>query len=73
MMIPEEQPFFFFTAIVIEHSASNSPPLRRGVNMQGKLENEVTVMQSGEIMVCVRKSQTLEIFPSLTHSLPEGE
>lgn len=41
--------------------------------MQGKLENEVTVMQSGEIMDCVRKRQTLESFPSLTHSLPEGE
>lgn len=41
--------------------------------MQCKLEKEATVMQSGEIIDCARKTQTLESFPSLMHSLPEGK
>lgn len=41
--------------------------------MHCKLEKEVTVMQSGEIMDCARKAQTLESFPSLMRSLPEGK
>lgn len=41
--------------------------------MHSKLENEVTMMQPGEITDCARRTRTLESFPSLMRSLPEGK
>lgn len=49
------------------NSASNSHPFRRAVDMLCKIGNEVTMMQSGEIMDCARQRDSGE--PSIPYAL----